>query len=182
MALFKKEYSSVYIELVIDNSSGVTARMQQLELDIGFVEGDVVHHNLICNQWMEDELLIVCRANHPLSTQSLVTMGDLTKFRWLFREQGSGTRTMFYKAMQGDEHLDVEMTLNTSEAMINYLINSDCLSYLSKVIYENRVSHQPLAVLSVDSFQAKRHFYQLHNPGKYQTSASKAFLDFLSRL
>jgi len=182
LASFKKEHPFVSLELIIDNSSGVTSRMQQLDIDIGFVEGDVVHHNLICNPWMEDELLIVCRIDHPISKQSHLTQEDLTKYRWLFREKGSGTRAMFYKAIQGDEHLDVEIILNSSEAMLNYLINSDCLSYLSKVIYENRASHQQLSVLSIENFQAKRHFYQLQNPGKYQSRVSQAFLDFLSRI
>jgi len=179
MASFKQLFPRVKVELLIDNSAEIVEHVNRLDLDLGFVEGDTASHDLVCNPWMEDELLIVCNPSHPLSHKSRVSMDDLIQYRWLFREQGSGTRMMFYKAMRGDERFEVEMVLNSSEAMINYLINSDCLSYLSKVIYHNRLNKKQLIVLNPEGFEVKRYFYQLQNPKKYQTKVCAAFLQYL---
>lgn len=180
IAAFKQNYPRIRVEFVIANSATIVERLNRLELDLGYVEGDVFGHNLNCKMWMEDELLIVCNLKHPLVGQSNVTMDDLSLYPWLFREEGSGTRKMFHKAMKGEEQFKVEMVLNRSEAIVNYLMNSHCLSYLSKFICNSRLNKELIATLKVSNYHAKRNFYQLLHPDKYQTIVCRRFVDFVA--
>ena len=43
---------------------------------------------------MNDELVFIIGQNHPLADKE-ITLEDLTKLRFSFRETGSGTRELF---------------------------------------------------------------------------------------
>lgn len=181
MAKFKKNHPHVSIDLIIDNSYTIAKQMASLALDMAFVEGDVAVTPLDCLPWMEDELYIVCNRQHPLASNSSVRRSELANHPWVFREQGSGSRTMFYKAIGGDEHLQCEIELDSTEAVISYVASSQCLGYISKIICKNPLAAGQIVAIKVEGFEVKRQLLQLRHPDKYQTRACRTFLEQINK-
>lgn len=81
------------IELVIENTETLVARIRDLTLDLAFIEGEVLEPGLSVQPWMNDAICLFARAGHPAPRA-------LAAGRWALRERGSGTRETFLRAMQ----------------------------------------------------------------------------------
>lgn len=93
------------VELSVANTADLLARLRRLELDLAFVEGDVVDPDVSVVEWMRDELCLFARAGHPvLGTLRAGRPGAayrdaLATARWALREPGSGTQDTFLRAL-----------------------------------------------------------------------------------
>lgn len=104
--------------LVIANSADVARAVARGDCDAGFIEGPCHEPMLETRVWMEDEMVIVAAADHPLARQSSVGVRDLRATRWLLREPGSGTREVVEHALQAHlGRIESEIELGSSDAI-----------------------------------------------------------------
>ena len=96
------------------------------------------------------------------------------------REAGSGTRDVFTKGMRLHNEMIIEATLNSSEAIKNYVANSNCLGYLSGAIIKNELADKSLVALNVKDLTLMRNFYQITHKDKYQTRLCEKMLTWLN--
>ena len=180
LAEFKKNHPDVAFNLVIGNTEEIVNQVKTLQCDIGFIEG--VCQESVINQaiWKDDSLAIICRRNHPLSKKKTVKKKDLLAYSWVVREPGSGTREVFERATTLHQELSVDITLNSSSAILNYVANSNCLAYLSHTILNSKINPKEICQLQVDGLTLKRHFYQLTHQDKYQSQLCSNFLACVS--
>ncbi len=76
------------VNLDIDHSSAIVAKLKDRKLDVGLIESPVMDNDLIYREWIEDELMIV--SNVPIS--KLLKTEELYDFNWICRNEGSYTR------------------------------------------------------------------------------------------
>src|SRR5262252_392804 len=73
-----------------------------------------------------DELVMVVSADHPWVTSEKLTVDDLTAGKWVLREDGSGTRAAFIKALSAlgipYENLNIAIELPSNEAVLSALL------------------------------------------------------------
>jgi DNA-binding transcriptional LysR family regulator len=69
--------------------------------DLGFIEGEVDDPALSINPVAEDELVLVVSPDHPWAKHRPDPSSALKSGRWIFREHGSGTRSIFEAALPG---------------------------------------------------------------------------------
>src|SRR5690606_17301222 len=85
--------ANLSVDLAIENTETLLARIRDLTLDLAFIEGEVIEPGLSVQPWMNDEICLFARADHPAPRA-------LAAGRWVLRERGSGTRETFLRAMQ----------------------------------------------------------------------------------
>jgi DNA-binding transcriptional LysR family regulator len=105
------------VRLMIGNTSEVIAAVAGLDVDVGFVEGPQTHPELHLRPWIDDELVVVAAAGHPLAGRA-ATHRQLAAAPWILREPGSGTRQVTDAWLL--EHLgplQVEFELGSTEAI-----------------------------------------------------------------
>ncbi|HHX36149.1 MAG TPA: LysR family transcriptional regulator, partial [Gammaproteobacteria bacterium] len=81
--------------VTIANSADIATAVAHFEVDIGIIEGPCHEPDLLAEPWLEDELVIVCAAAHPIlqgHAQGKISLQDLQDALWLLREPGSGTQ------------------------------------------------------------------------------------------
>jgi DNA-binding transcriptional LysR family regulator len=83
------------VDLRIDNSAGVVAAVQRLDVDAGLIEGPCHERGLQVTAWQQDPLVIVAAADAPARW----SLDELRRARWLLREPGSGTREAVEQAL-----------------------------------------------------------------------------------
>ncbi len=84
------------VNLSIDYSDAIVQKLKDRMLDVGLIESRVNDNDLICREWLEDELLLV--SNVPIP--KIVKTKDLYDYSWIFRNEPSHTRQVVSKVFK----------------------------------------------------------------------------------
>jgi len=99
-AKFIARHPQVEPKLSISNSEQVTDKLMAGQAHIGLIEAPISHQSLHLSPWRNDQLAIFCANDHVLAKQKKLSLKEMAQQRWILREHGSGTRTVFVNAMQ----------------------------------------------------------------------------------
>ncbi len=150
-------YSELQVGLGVKSSHGVIDDIIDYRYDLGIIEGRCDDHRLAQEVWCSDRLVIVSSAHHPYAVRDIVTMGQLEQARWILRDVGSGTRSVFESAIYPYiQHLNVWREYEFV-SVIRKLVKSGsyltCLPYLE---VKHQVEAGELAILNVPELKMER--------------------------
>ena len=100
IARFIQQHHS-QVSLSVANTAEIARQLENFNLDVGLVEGELQHPELELLPWRRDELVVFCAPRHPLAAVGRLSDQDLLQAQWILREPGSGTRQAFDRAMVG---------------------------------------------------------------------------------
>ena len=134
-AEFIAQYPGVEPALEIGNTEEVLITLEKGQAHLGLIEGPGSGTRLNVQPWMTDHLDIFCHRWHPLAKEGRIKNQDISDQRWVLREQGSGTRSVFVSALQ-TEGIQLLHTLNlTRQEAIKQSVRAGlglgCLSSMS---------------------------------------------------
>ncbi|MGD9943012.1 MAG: LysR substrate-binding domain-containing protein [Burkholderiaceae bacterium] len=168
------EQQRISIELVIENTEALAARLRDLNLDVAFIEGDVLEPGLSLQPWLKDEICLFARVGHPAPTA-------LAQGRWALRERGSGTRETFLRAMRpllGPPVIALEV--NDAQALKRLVSNSDWFGCLSRRAVADEFADGSLIDVTPRSPSLRRaltrSFWIATHPQRYQSAATRALI------
>jgi len=96
---YRRIYPKVRVQTRIDNTANVVKLLLDGEASIGFVDGDVSEPALDQKDVAVDELVVVVGPRHPWAKKKFFDPNELSRGRWVLREEGSGTRAAFEAAL-----------------------------------------------------------------------------------
>lgn len=156
------------VSLNVANTSKIVTEILNFEIDIGLIEGELQHPDLDIFPWRDDTLTCFCAPNHPLARKKHITDDDLTAAQWILREQGSGTRQTFDRAMSGLNHkLHVLLELQHTEAIKRAVESGLGIACLSELTLTDAFKRGTLVPLAVQHRTFDRKFYVLLHKHKY---------------
>ena len=121
LVAFRTAHPGIDIKLSVGNTAQVAAAIHSGQAELGFVEGLVEDPSLTIEQVARDQLVIVVGPDHPWATREQIEPTALATTDWVFREPGSGTRSVFEGALQGfgidRSALPIALELPTNEAV-----------------------------------------------------------------
>ena len=171
MAQYMEEQPDAVIDLTVANTQEIARKVEQFELDIGLIEGELQHPELQIIPWCEDELIVFCSPKHPLAQKSVLDDDDLRAARWIIREPGSGTRQTFDRGMMGLlPELDVLLELQHTEAIKQAVTANLGIGCLSKITVKDAIARGDLVPLTVQNRRFQRHFYFIVHQQKFMTA------------
>lgn len=160
LAGYLGQYPDADVTLDIANTPEIVARVLNYEVDIGMIEGEVQHRELELIPWRDDELVVFCAANHPLSAKSNLSTKDIKNAAWILREPDSGARQTFDKAMAGLlPDLNVFMEFKHNEAIKNAVESGLGIGCLSRIVLQRNFANGDLVPLTLPRRDMKRTFY-----------------------
>src|SRR6516164_2177588 len=101
---FHQAYPGVALVVSVGNSTEVVEAIVRGNVELGFVEvpeQEVQDPRLSVEMIARDDLVMVVSPNHPWTIKDKLTVDDLTAGKWVLREDVSGTRAAFVKALGG---------------------------------------------------------------------------------
>jgi DNA-binding transcriptional LysR family regulator len=110
---FKKTHPKIKIHVLIGNTKKITELLNAGVIDIGIV-GEVTSRNkLTVEPMILDELYFIVPAFHPWAKKKVVSILEITKEPFVFREEGSGTRQIIedYLSKHGVNISDLHIAL-----------------------------------------------------------------------
>lgn len=177
IADFKRRFPSADIALSVANTRTIAEQVQNFELDIGLIEGELSASNLETRLWRPDELVVFAAPGQGFKPNQRLTDTQLLAQPWIVRESGSGTRQTFERAMHGIlSKLDLSMELQHTEAIKRAVEAGLGLGCLSRICLRDAFSRGSLIPLAVPERDFSRHFHIITHRQKYHSSAVQEWL------
>ena len=178
MAAFMKEHPAAKVNLNVENTASIAAKVRNFELDIGLIEGELQEADLDVSYWREDELALFCAPNHPLASHRELQDEDLLSADWIIREQGSGTRQAFDRAMTGIlSNLKLRLELQHTEGIKRAVEAGLGIGCLSKITLEEAFKRGSLVPLACPHRNWTRQFYFILRRQKFLSHGVRSWME-----
>ena len=173
-------YEGLSIKLKSANTFDVIKQVKSGECDLGFVEGDFLDGAIECNVLMQDELVVVSR-DAELQKKGALFIDQLLQKKWILREEGSGTRSVFLNAIAPlDKEINIFMEFENIEAIKNFLLSSDAyVSALPRICVANELKEGKLFEVKVKNMAFERDFILIKRKDRAESALMKHFKDFV---
>ena len=173
MHRYRASYPGIALALTIGNTETVADRVREGVADLGFVEGPVDDQALSVTPVAEDEMVLV--VSPAVSRPKALSKADLKAMRWVFREPGSATRSLFEKAMAkaGLRVSDIDMVLElpSNEAVRAAVEDGAGAAVLSKLVVA--ASIEAGSLIDLNFSLPRRQFFALHHRERSITQAER---------
>jgi DNA-binding transcriptional LysR family regulator len=177
MARFMREHRGAELTLAVANTEEIARQVANFEIDVGLVEGEIEHPDLEVSPWRGDELVVFCAPGHPLARKRFLTDDQLRGAAWIVREQGSGTRQTFDRAMRGLlPELHIALALEHTEAIKGAVEAGLGIGCVSRIALEDAFGSGRLKPCRVSHRDFRRQFFFLLHKQKYRSAGIQGWL------
>ena len=183
LARFHQKLQDIKVSLLNGNTEQIENALLKQEIEIGIVEGQSKNKSIKYTEFLKDELVLVCKSSNTLVARDEVNQEDLKKMRFVMREQGSGTLEVIEFALKPYNikvsELQIEMQLGSTESIKSYLMNSDCVAFISIHAIQKELKNNELVILDLKDLTIERFLYIITLQGKTE-SLSDLFIQNIS--
>jgi DNA-binding transcriptional LysR family regulator len=169
LARFQEHSPEVSLSLLSGNTDQIEQALLNNDIDLGLVEGRTHHSDIRYTPFVKDELVLVCRADHPLAGRDEITLAELKTVPVALRERGSGSLEVIEHALRGAglrlTDLNLAMQLGSTEGIKSYLTSSASIAFISIFAVQNELQNGILRVLDVTDLAIQRDFYSIQLQG-----------------
>lgn len=166
------------LRLSVHNTATIVEQLAHHQLDLGLVEGQCRHPELIVEPWLDDELVVFAAPSHALAQQGTATPGELAQEEWIVREAGSGTRETFEQAFRHyPQRLRIRLELEHTEAIKRAVEFGLGLGCISRLALREAFRRGSLVAVETPDLDFHRKFRFLWHRRKFQTSGMREFID-----
>lgn len=135
---FRCDYPGIHLDLAIGNTRTVAEAVLDGRAELGFVEGEIEAPALSSFVIARDALVVVVGADHPWAKIAALDVDELVSGSpWVMREEGSGTRSEFERAVAqlggSPTGFDIALTLPSNEAVLSAVRAGTCAAAISQV-------------------------------------------------
>ena len=177
---FARQYPGIQIELAVENRDAVVARLERGDDELAAMMLPPSHLPLSRWPFLENPLVVIAPAEHPLAGRRRLKLADLTGEPLVSREAGSGTRAA---AEQAFATQDIEwlprMALGSNEAVKHAVRAGLGLAVLSRHTLAPDPATEGLAVLSVAGFPLRRQWHLVWRQDRTLSLPARTLLDDL---
>ena len=178
---FKEKFPDVVIRLKVANTDGIVSQVENNMIDLGVVEAPVSNKNLVVEKCRMDELVLIVPPAHELAGRDVISLAEVTKYPFICREEGSGTREVMIESMQAaginNAALNVTMELGSLEAIKGAVEAGMGVSILSSATIIKELKLGTLVAIKLDP-PLTRPFSFVHQKQKFRVRAMDELLSF----
>jgi len=184
ISAFKKIHPEVLFNLRVHNTQRAEKLLVERKVDMGFVEGEVNNEMIKVSPWFKDELMMLaCPEQVAVKDKIDVDSGDLKKYNWVTREEGSGTAQVFQKKLRNYIiDLNIVMKLGHTEAIKNAIKVGSGVGCLSNLTVCHEIAEGSLKQIVLEGVDMQRQLSIIEHKKKISTRLMREFRQFCVRI
>lgn len=176
-AEYLRRHPASKIGLHVANTERIVDQVIGYELDIGLIEGEANHPDLLLEPWLDDALVVFCAPHHALATAGTANDALLIEQQWIVRERGSGTRALFDRVIARSlPALRIQLELEHTEAIKRAVESGLGVGCLSRLSLRDAFRRGSLIEIKTPQFDLSRHFYFARHRQRQISPAVQTFL------
>ncbi|MGG1397157.1 selenium metabolism-associated LysR family transcriptional regulator [Bacillus salipaludis] len=182
---FKQRYPNITILLKIYNSQQIIEKLNNEEINLGFIESMISYPEFVQESFLEDELIIISSGHHSeaMVENPYISADELFHLPFILREEGSGTRQVIEKTLMQNNlsptKLNVILELENTESIKAAVESGMGISIISKAAVQKELRLKTLKRLRIKDLVLKRSLYSIYNKTNLSLP-SEVFLNFMS--
>lgn len=174
---FMQRYPESRVRLQVRNTASIIERIALHELDLGLIEGDCQHDDIVIQPWIEDDLTVFCSPRHPLAGEGSADIERLLREAWIMREVGSGTRRTLEHAMRHRRgRFNILLELEHTEGIKRAVESGLGIGCVSRLALRDAFRRGSLVPIETPELDLSRSFAFIWHRHKYLTTAMREFL------
>ncbi len=184
IAVFKRIYPKIEISLAIKDTRGVEEGILRNEYDFGFIGSHLAGgEDLVVTAWCTDELLLIAAPEHALAHRRKISLHDIAKEPFIYRERGSATRAVVeYSLIDANLQLEAVIELDNPEAIKQAVQSGLGIAFISKFAAKTELLARSLVALKVKNLRITRELKIVHRKDKHLPRAAVEFIELARRL
>ena len=183
IGLFRQKYPDVSVQLQVHSTRRTSWAIANGQLDLAIIGGAVpseLQEILQVIPYAEDELALILPVSHPMAKVPQIQKEDLYKLKFITLDSQSTIRKVIDKVLTRcdieTKRLNVEMELNSIEAIKNAVQSGLGVAFVSVTAIEKELQMGVLHVTSIKSVEVRRTLSVVLNPNRYRSKAAEAFI------
>ncbi len=153
---FIKE-KDISFNLFIGNSKEVEEGILSKSFYIGLIEDEITSNKFEKIPFYSDEIILI--ASPKADLPEVLDLKELKKYKFVFREKGSGTRNIVEKHLnEKNIRITPSLEISSSKAIAEIVKNTDYLAFVSKLVVEEDLTKSKLKQIKIKNFKIKRDF------------------------
>ncbi|OBQ57597.1 selenium metabolism-associated LysR family transcriptional regulator [Halodesulfovibrio spirochaetisodalis] len=182
MASYMRLHTGVDVSLKVADSEAVINKLSSGELTVGVVGAFENDPELTFVPIVDDELVVIASPEYAGERKEL-PFEELSKYDWVMREQGSGTRKAFANAL-AERNVDIRslpsvVQVESTNAVIQFVKAGMGLSITSRLAVASEVERGDLCILPVSDMKLHRKFYCAYHNRRHYFPATQSFIQYL---
>jgi len=180
IAKFRRQFPQTKFNIISNNSESIENLILNEQIDFGITEGNFSNPKLHFNKFIKDEIVLVTNVNNTSFKKGSIDVKTLQKIPIIEREKGSGTREIIdsFLAKNKIQKLNSVVTLNSTEAIKNYLYSSNDYALLSISAINDDLLKNKLKIIDLKGLSIERWFYFVKRTG-YRSTSIENFEKFI---
>ncbi len=119
------------IQVYSGNTTSIEKRLLNAQLDVGILQGALIHDNLIAVPSISDRIVLVCAPEHPLAALDRIEPSALSEYPFCLREEGCGIRSAFARYTAKHKlSLTIKWEVSSPDAIYSAVLSDGCLAVL----------------------------------------------------
>ena len=176
----KGENPDIKCQVTVASTSVIEDALLKSELDIGFVEGDIISSALTVKPIMTDELSVLCSPDHPFHLRNSIKLEELNGQTLVLREEGSGTRAKVEDILKAN-HITYYPQWNCSSfgAIKEAVMHNLGITIVSPRVARHELASGDLWSCRIEDASFKRTFDLVYRQNKFFSGSLKRFVEII---
>jgi DNA-binding transcriptional LysR family regulator len=178
---FDEEYPEYRVESRMGYTRRIQTRLATGLADMALLEQAPDHPDILVQKWLDDELLLVCGASHPLCNSPPLPIGELTSLRYVLRESNASMRSILDKALHdiGIDQIQVVMEVGSTDTIIEMLERGRHVSFLPRFAVAEALADDSLQHIRIQGLRIKLTLWIARTRTNLNSVAAEAFIKLL---
>jgi DNA-binding transcriptional LysR family regulator len=149
--------------------------------DIALLELAPDHPDILVQKWLDDELILLCAPNHPLSGKGPIPLSELTRQHYVLREAKSSMRYILDRELKdtGIPALPIALEVGSTDTIVEMLGRGKHLSFLPRFAVQDALSSKLLQHIRVKGLRIKVTLWIARNRSNINNPVAEAFIELI---
>ncbi|WP_371378209.1 LysR substrate-binding domain-containing protein [Thalassotalea aquiviva] len=157
ISIIDNDFPEIRISFKVQSTQNVIKGLLDFKYDMGIIEGRCDDNRIFQEVWCKDHLTVVCATHHPYAKREKISLAQLEQAKWVLREPGSGTRSIFDSSISPFiSDLDVWREYDHVPVIRTMVANGLYLSCLPFLDVEKFIAAGQLIALNVAELKMER--------------------------
>jgi len=180
---FSKRFPEVQIDLTVSNTEAIIKELQQGNIDLGIVEGNMKNKGITLEEIADDEIVLIVSDENPLAKKEHITQQDFLSQPFIMPKAGSGLREFIENFFQTSKiepkDMKISITLGDPELIVQMVQSGLGISFVSKWTVFKPIKEGTIRVLKLPGESLYRKFYLVSLYNEPSTMVAKTFRKFI---
>ena len=181
-----KSYQALYpdlrTEVNIRQSAAIEQQIVDNETDIGLIETQPNHPDIVSLPFMEDSLCPIVSTDHPLTEYRKITLEQLAEYPFLMREKGSAGREIL-DAYLSLRHISIRPLWESSstQAIVRGVAEGLGVAVLPYLLIKKDIEEHTVKTIPFDR-PIRRKLNIIYHKTKYLTDNMQSFIELCQNI